>query len=968
MDETFAGVDDSLSPQARCVWAKSGNRAREWLPLNQHMLDSAAMAERLWDQWLAPGIRVRWGEAFPGGEIDARALFVFLAAAHDVGKASPVFVAQVETFAERARQQGLPCAVMDLLKNDRKHLPHATVSYLALEEWLRDNDIDDVLAKQLASVVGAHHGRPAAGRLSKLRARKAALGGDEWSRVRTELLDWLDAERGVSDRFRSWDGVSVPLPTLVGMCGLVIMADWLASNQDYFPLRMTDDDLSPELPSPDTCAERWDAGWGEVGMPHSWSPTVPILPASELYRSRFDGWEDRTPRPLQRDLVDLVSNNDIGLLFIESEMGSGKTEAAFVAAEILAAKWGAQGLFVALPTQATTDGMFSRMLPWLEKLPQPPEDVPAWSMTLAHGKASLNEDYAAHVTAFDDFEREIERSGGTAGVHDEEDECADRLVNAVAHQWFRGRKRRLLASFGIGTIDQLLMAGLQQKHLMLRHLAFAGKVVVIDECHSSDDFMNVYLDTVLGWLGLYGVPVILLSATLTTERKHAMLRAYAPGVDTTCESEGYPQLTWIDAARTRMSSQVVEDSSRPRSVQWEWIDEDDDHLADLLEQNLADGGCALVVRNTVKDAQRIADLLRTREIAPVTLAHSRFLAVDRAQNDAELRRLYGPRAGLGTRPERSIVVATQVVEQSLDVDFDVLITDLAPMDLLFQRVGRLHRHQWRTRPAGLADARAYLIADRAGALPTGTGGSKFVYGGHHLLRTARVLDQHGGELGIPGDIAPLVQRALGGEDLGGDEAQAAELADAAEKHSAEVRTRQANAQRYALGDWDPEDGEGDNLGHWLHLVTDSSEAYLGAMVRDAKPSLEVIVIPLEPDGSRAIVPPWMSDGGTLDTSSLPDDQLAHRIATWTVKLPPSVTIDPVRLTALITALDKGVVKGWVLPRHRLIKGQSILPMHQTHEGSNVLETTIFADTNKPIHLHYSPDRGLEEVPDELQSR
>ncbi|OYO15462.1 CRISPR-associated endonuclease Cas3'' [Enemella evansiae] len=133
------------------------------------MLDSAAVAERLFDLWLAPSVRRLWGGAFPGGEEDARAVFVFLAGAHDVGKASPVFVAQVESLAARVRLAGLECPSMDELRDDRRVLPHATVSCLALEDWFAELGVDPDFTEQLASVVGAHHGRPAQGSFREFR-------------------------------------------------------------------------------------------------------------------------------------------------------------------------------------------------------------------------------------------------------------------------------------------------------------------------------------------------------------------------------------------------------------------------------------------------------------------------------------------------------------------------------------------------------------------------------------------------------------------------------------------------------------------------------------------------------------------------------------------------------------------------------------------------------------------------------
>ena len=282
------------------------------------------------------------------------------------------------------------------------------------------------------------------------------------------------------------------------------------------------------------------------------------------------------------------------------------------------------------------------------------------------------------------------------GVQLEED--AQEAHQVQVHQWFRGNKQALLANFVIGTVDQLLLAALAQKHVMLRHLGLAGKVVIIDECHAYDTYMNCYLDRALEWLGWYKVPVILLSATLPARRRAELVEAYqqkkavpdAPW-KTSC---GYPLLTWTDGAEVKQTA--IPPDAPGKTVQLTTLTEPE--LPALLRRKLAEGGCAGVIVNTVKKAQKIAQLLR--ESLPdkeVQLFHAQFLMPDRAARENQLM----ARIGKGSEPERRndlIVVGTQVMEQSLDIDLDVLVTELCPMDLLLQRIGRLHRHR-RSRPA-----------------------------------------------------------------------------------------------------------------------------------------------------------------------------------------------------------------------------------------------------------------------------
>ncbi len=198
------------------------------------------------------------------------------------------------------------------------------------------------------------------------------------------------------------------------------------------------------------------------------------------------------------------------MMIIEAPMGEGKTEAALAVTEIFAARSGAGGCFIALPTMATGNAMFPRMLHWLKRLPN---KAGTHSVFLAHSKAALNEEYTTLARQDNGRITDVDRDGTEGEWQPRSDE---RVAPAqlVAHHWLRGRKKGMLSSFVTGTIDQLLFTGLKSRHLALRHLAMAGKVVVVDEAHAYDTYMNSYLDRVLSWLGAYGVPVVVLSATL----------------------------------------------------------------------------------------------------------------------------------------------------------------------------------------------------------------------------------------------------------------------------------------------------------------------------------------------------------------------------------------------------------------------------------------------------------------------
>ena len=241
-------------------------------------------------------------------------------------------------------------------------------------------------------------------------------------------------------------------------------------------------------PTPAYDPMRVEVVWSRLGLQKGWTPEGGI-PLDELCQKRFHF--DR-PNALQAQVMRLVDEAaQPGLLVIEAQMGSGKTEAALLAAELMSDGMSGperSGIFFGLPTQATANGIFERVRAWGETQT---EYMPA-TIRLAHGAAELNESYA----------RLMEHGGSIASLD------ADGDGGLMVHEWFRGRKQALLSDFVVGTVDQLLMLALKQRHVMLRHLGLCGKVVVIDECHAYDAYMSQYLEAALQWLGAYRVPVM----------------------------------------------------------------------------------------------------------------------------------------------------------------------------------------------------------------------------------------------------------------------------------------------------------------------------------------------------------------------------------------------------------------------------------------------------------------------------
>jgi CRISPR-associated endonuclease/helicase Cas3 len=707
------------------AWAKSvrdeNGSVVGWLPLFQHLDDTMATAGFLIDRWVSPQVKERITREVPGGATGLGGLSRWLAGTHDVGKASPAFACQVDVLADRMRSEGFRMDPRLADDPGRRAAGHALVGYWAVREWLADEAGFDFngTAAQWASVAGSHHGvPPEESQLSYIDESPHLTGSGTWSATRRWLLRRASDSIGGIDVLRHFRDVDLSVPVQSLLTAIVVVADWIASNPDLFPLYpLSRIDVCPDDAE---TARRADAAWTALDLPPAWTPTRPGNDVDQLFRERF-ARPSGTARPVQVAAVELAwALPEPGLLVIEAPMGSGKTEAALLAAEVLAYRSGADGVFVALPTQATTDAMYDRVRAWLDAVPAEHRRTVA----LAHGKAHLNDDYAGLV-----------RKGRFAAIGDDDTEAV------VAHWWLSGRKKSALASFVVGTIDQVLFGALKSRHVMLRHLALAGKVVIIDEVHAYDVYMSQYLHRVLHWLGAYGVPVVLLSETLPQERREELLAAYRSGRGLpgrpASRSVEYPVV-----CGTGVEARAVPATGQPTRIMLDHLDDDLDAVVGYLCTHLADGGCAVVVRNTVGRVQETAQRLSTEFGADaVTVSHSRFLACDRMRIDKGLVRQFGPPESNPDRPGLHIVVASQVVEQSLDVDFDLMVTDLAPADLVLQRL------------AGAQDWSAAPV--------TAIRGSRRVCGKHLLLCSAALLAPRE-FLWLLTDIAPLAQRAYNG--------------------------------------------------------------------------------------------------------------------------------------------------------------------------------------------------------------
>ena len=819
--------------------AKADPVNRQWLPLWLHLRDTAHMMLWLYDEWLPEAERrMLFPQEHPS---DAQATLTALGMLHDIGKATPVFASHI------ARSGAMPELLSAL---EREGYP---------TDWPREYVVPHTQAGEVilcragapegfCSIVGAHHGKPQAEHFDPetvwtnhaylLRGRTG--GGDLWSRAQDAIIKWTEqaAKMPVS-----------ALPELsqsaqVLLSGLLIAADWITSNTAYFPLLPLEDDGSFV-----DVDRRFQRALNQLKLPASWRTEAAPDWAERIYDIRFGrGEAPFVPRAAQAEIAEVAANMaQPGILILEAPMGSGKTEAALAASELMAAKTGSGGVFFGLPTQATANALFARLEDWAMRQSEEVHNT----IILCHRMAELNPDYRSLLEGTPENVLTGEESG------------------LEVHSFFQGRKTGLLSSFVIATVDQLLMAALCRKHVMLRQLGLAGKVVIIDEVHAYDAYMNRYLQRVLRWLGEWHTPVILLSATLPIATRAALVDAYLgipkrrKGNESWRTCIRYPLLTWSDGGQVYQRPLTTE--KQHTEVRMEFIDDENRLL--LLTSLLSEGGCAGVICNTVARAQSFAaEASRHLPDTEVILCHALFTLPDRAAIEKGLLDKLGPN---GRRPRKMVLVGTQVCEQSLDIDLDVLITDLAPVDLMFQRIGRLHRHQ-RHRPKGLSQARCYVTAWRDEALEKHP-----IYEEYLLRRTREALPE---SLALPEDIAPLVQGVYAFPEVEPTEP----LRRARERMEKNTGDKQAKAGVYLLKEperasaWNPA-----TLHGLLRIEETADEVMAEASVRDSGPSVEVLL--LRRSGDQGARVPGIDYPVSLDR--VPAAQEAVAIARQRLKLP-----------------------------------------------------------------------------------
>ena len=532
------------------------------------------------------------------------------------------------------------------------------------------------------------------------------------------------------------------------LAGIITLADWLGSDEHYFSFE------TQPLPLEDY----WSRACEKARYALSQLP----VPASA---SRYDGADHlfpfiKTLTPLQKAATTInIDHAGPQLLICEDVTGAGKTEAAIILIHRLLSARQGNGLYVGLPTMATANAMYLRLGKAYRAL-FTAESRP--SLVLAHGGSHMS----------DAFTDSVWRSGEEA--RSQNYGPRDASASGECHEWFAdSAKKALLAEVGVGTLDQLLMAVMPFRHQSLRLVGMRNKILLLDEVHAYDSYMVKLLEGLLRFHAASGGSAIILSATLPANLRERLQKAFSEGAGFSRSSSnpdaGYPWLTHLSSAG--LQEQPVE--TRPevrRCVAINWLNSSE-QAYNVIYQAVEAGCCICWVRNTVDDALRAFQHLLEQQRIPaedLLLFHSRFVFKDRTQIEGQTLKWFGDKSTAEMRRGK-VLIATQVIEQSLDLDFDCMISDLAPVDLLIQRAGRLQRHIRDVAgngKAGLPDERPapvlHLLAPdwqeqaEPGWLGEELTGTGYVYPDHARLWLTQTLLREYGQIRMPEDARALI--------------------------------------------------------------------------------------------------------------------------------------------------------------------------------------------------------------------
>jgi len=703
---------DSLTDLIYKYWSKAEEpieTAHHLFPY--HCLDVAAVANQWWKQ--SPIIRRSFTQETRMEEEQTHAWVMFFIAMHDFGKLDIRFQMKVPELAQGNYGGELP-------KNSQsKDYYHGEQGYIWLvqESASYFEGVEDKhqrwLQNWFASTAG-HHGQIPTNAERNPPAFVPEYIMEQDRIVREEWIQDL-AKLFLHPAGLKFEDIPTKDPPVL-LAGFCSVCDWLGSNTQYFEFQ----NASKKIQSLN------DYFIDRENEAHQVLQDFGLLTKVKTEGGMQALYPKCTPRNTQVLIDDLAVQQS--LIIIEANTGSGKTEAALAYASRLLAQGFADSITFALPTQATANAMLKRLEKVADKIFSAGQNV-----ILAHGKRDFNER----------FKNLIEHSKRTVNVQGEDEggaQCSEWLSSS--------RKRAFLGQIAVTTVDQVMLSAIKSlQHYFVRSFGVGKSVLIIDEIHAYDAYMYGILEAVIKQQKQAGGSVILLSATLPASQKQSLCKAW--GVETGIGEQPYPLILQATDHEVKAFTLAEHEIGPEKCVEIElWQNDDCSITTEQLKRIVQDaekGAKIGIVCNLVDDAQRYAHSLSKMTSVPVDIFHSRYRYCDRMDKEKVVLDQYGK----GRHSQGRILVGTQVIEQSLDIDFDWLISFICPVDLLFQRMGRLHRHEKNERPEKNKKPLCTVVMHKTINLIT-SDTLKESYGLHGLIykniralwRTQQLLQQH----------------------------------------------------------------------------------------------------------------------------------------------------------------------------------------------------------------------------------
>lgn len=673
------------------IWAKTAPKKS----LINHMMETGIVAKCLTDttNGIYHPVLNRLSEITGCDSDTLLTKIVFICAIHDMGKIHPTFQGRDEETLEILKQEGLNQVSFDTRFRHEQYGANIFDRLSAEDVDIKNSDI-------ISQIIRMHHQKEQKKNsdidIIKIDDKEKAK---KWRHIQNEIYDYIKNVFQFDNLNLINKNISKSELFVVqnAILGIMITADWIASNSYVFDNQQYEN-VDEFLESRKNQALKFLNNEGLIRQQ---------IPVMQDFKSAF-GFNGR---PVQNDVEKFVHKNDIKCMLIESDCGSGKTEAALYAAAVLGNRSGLSGIYMGLPTGVSAEAIQDRVDEFLT----------------AHDMRN---------TKLYTSKSMLLREPGKKPV------------------WTDMSRQRLLAASAVGTVDQVMTAARLVRFESVRMDGLASKVLIIDEIHAYDAYMLAVIKDLLKICGELGVPVIMLSATLPISTKSDLLGVLGDGNIEL--HNGYPMISYVTKdgkVHEHVSHQYMPD--KKISCELLPILNDNDKIARYAVDAVKDGGCECVIMNTVADAICVYDKIKKnkKDDCKIILYHSRMTINARDEKSREILEMCGK--DRTKRPERVIIVGTQVLEQSLDIDVDYMITAICPIDLLFQRIGRYHRHG----DAGTIREHVVVANIVQVLIPSDLssyGGTEYVYKKCYLDATIDAINEHNGHLLIPSGMPDMI--------------------------------------------------------------------------------------------------------------------------------------------------------------------------------------------------------------------